>query len=83
MPKEITTIPAAKIRRVLRREMGVFFTKLRAPEPGWPEVPPEELIEALADALFDQSRASKHAPTAYAQMLVHELQERINQELKG
>jgi hypothetical protein len=41
------------------------------------------LIDALADALFDQSRASKHAPTAYAQMLVHELQDRINQELKG
>lgn len=71
------------VRRVLRREFTIFFTKMLAEEPGWPKIPEAEFIDALADSLMDSSKAAGKHPVAYVQSLVHELQDRINHNLKG
>lgn len=75
-----TTPSPEKVRRVLRREMGTFFIKLRTAQPGWPAVPEQEFIDAMADALLDMGKHSGHG-VAVLQTLVHELQDRINSEL--
>lgn len=83
MPKD-TTPPQlpAKVRAVLRREMTIFFTHMRTPEPGWPRIPDQEFLDALADSLLDAGKASGKG-VAHLQTLIHELQDRVNQELKG
>ena len=53
------------VRRVLRES--------------WPDIPPQELTEALADALVDMGR-QQGLGTALLQTLVYELQERVNAE---
>lgn len=75
-------VPTAKVRRVLRREMLAFFHELQRPEPGWPAVSDQEIIDALADTMLDHGKAQGRG-VAHLQTLVHELQDRINSELKG
>lgn len=82
MPKDTTphALPE-KIRRALRREFTSFFTKMRAPEPGWPAIPHQAFVDALADSLIEMAKTEGHAEVAYLQTLVHELQDRVNTEL--
>lgn len=81
MPKDTTpTELSAKVRRVLRREMTVFFTRMRQAEPGWPAIPDQEFIDALADSVIDAGK-DRVTGLAFLQTLVHELQDRIQSEL--
>lgn len=81
MPRDTTPTPVSeKTRRVLRREMTTFFTTLRTAQPGWPAVPDQEFIDALADSLIEAGKAGGKG-VAHLQTLVHELQDRVNTEL--
>ena len=82
MPKD-TTPPhdlPAKVRRVLRKEFTHFFTVMRTPEPGWPAIPDQEFVDALADSLMAMGQGGGKG-VAFLQTLVHELQDRVNTEL--
>jgi hypothetical protein len=83
MSKDTTQGLPARIRTALRKEFTDFFTKMRTEEPGWPAIPDQQFIEALADSLIASSKASGNQGVAFLQTLVHELQDRINNELKG
>lgn len=79
-----TTNPLpATIQRALRKEFTTFFTRMRAPEKGWPAIPEQAFIDALADSLTEMAKATEHHPSTYLQTLVIELQDRINNSLKG
>ena len=68
------------VRRVLRSEIADYLTTVSAGVTGrWPDIPPQELTEALADALLDMGRQQGMGP-ALLQTLVYELQERVNAE---
>lgn len=84
MPKDATPPNmSSKVRTVLRREFVHFFTRMRTPEPGWPAIPDQEFVDALADSLVDTAKLTGKAPVAYIQTLIHELQDRANQITKG
>lgn len=68
------------VRRVLRSEIADYLTTVSAGvAESWPDIPPQELTEALADALVDMGRRQGFG-TALLQTLVYELQERVNAE---
>lgn len=68
------------VRRVLRSEIVDYLTTVSAGvAESWPDIPPQELTEALADALVDMGRQQGFG-TAMLQTLVYELQERVNAE---
>ncbi len=68
------------VRRVLRSEIADYLTTVSAGvTESWPDIPPQELTEALADALVDMGR-QQGLGTAMLQTLVYELQERVNAE---
>ena len=68
------------VRRVLRSEIADYLTTVSAGvAESWPDIPPQELTEALADALVDMGRQQGFG-TAMLQTLVYELQERVNAE---
>lgn len=72
------------VRRVLRKQLNNFFTELYRvqPEIGWNGVADQEFVDALADALVDHGNRQGKG-VAFLQTLVHELQDRVNQQLKG
>ncbi len=68
------------VRRVLRSEIKDYLSTVSASvSQSWPDIPPQELTEALADALLDMGR-QQGLGTALLQTLVYELQERVNAE---
>lgn len=68
------------VRRVLRTEIADYLTTVSSGiTANWPEIPPQELTEALADALLLMGRKQGFG-TAMLQTLVYELQERVNAE---
>ena len=68
------------VRRVLRSEIADYLTTVSTSvAESWPDIPPQELTEALADALVDMGRQQGFG-TAMLQTLVYELQERVNAE---
>ena len=68
------------VRRVLRSEIADYLTTVSSGvAESWPDIPPQELTEALADALVDMGR-QQGLGTALLQTLVYELQERVNAE---
>ena len=70
----------ATVRRVLRTEIRDYLSTVSAGvSDSWPDIPPQELTEALADALLDMGR-QQGLGTALLQTLVYELQERVNAE---
>lgn len=85
MPRDTTTPTAIAQRqkRVLRKEFSDFFTHMLTAEPGWPAVPEQAFIDALADSLLEMAKRTGKQPTAYLQTLVIELQDRVNDQLKG
>jgi hypothetical protein len=80
MPKEVTTPTPERAYAVTRREMTAFFRKLRTPQPGWPGIPDQSFVNALADSLLDLGKDSGTG-VAQLQTLVHELQDRVNSHL--
>lgn len=81
MPRDTTPPPLPdKVRRALRREFTTFFSHMRKPEPGWPAIPDQAFVDALADSLVEMAEATEKTPVAYLQTLVHELQDRINEK---
>ena len=68
------------VRRVLRIEIRDYLSTVSTSvADSWPDIPPQELTEALADALLDMGR-QQGLGTALLQTLVYELQERVNAE---
>jgi hypothetical protein len=83
VPQDTTPTPlAAKIRRALRKEFTDFFRIMRTPERGWPAIPDQEFVDALADSLLEVGKQQGKG-VAFLQTLVHELQDRINDNMKG
>ena len=80
MPKDTTPLPQATVRAVLRREFTDFFTRMRTAEGRWPAISDQEFTDALADSLLATGKATGKG-VAFAQTLVHELQDRVNDEL--
>jgi hypothetical protein len=80
------TTPAdlpVRVRRVLRKEFTDFFVNMRTAEPGWPAIPDQAFVDALADSLVEMAKRTGKQPVAYLQTLAIELQDRINDQLKG
>ena len=84
-PKSFQTLAArrkATVRSVLRKEIADFLTILTtAGRTNWPDVPAQELTEAMADALVDMGR-KRGVGVSLLQTLVFDLQDRVNAELQ-
>lgn len=70
------------VRAVLRKEFTDFFNEMLRPEPGWPGISNQEFIDALADSVMAVDQANGQG-IAMLQVLVHEVQEKINRSLQG
>lgn len=78
--RALQTTRREAVRRVLRSEIADYLTTVSTGvTDSWPDIPPQELTEALADALLDMGRR-QGLGTALLQTLVYELQERVNAE---
>lgn len=67
--------------RVLRREFTTFFKRMTIPAPGWPAIPPQAFVDALADSLVAVGKEGKGL--AYVDTLVSELQDRSKKMKNG
>lgn len=83
LPKATTPDLPPRIRRALRKEFTDFFTNMRTPEPGWPSIPDQAFVDALADSLLEMSAKTGKQPVTFLQTLIIELQDRVNDQLKG
>ncbi len=71
------------VRRILRKEFYAFFRVMTTehPEKRWPAIPPDEFVDALADALLRMGD-DRVSGLAMLQTLVFELQDKINSRTK-
>lgn len=68
---------APAVRQRLRIEFADFFTEMLREEPGWPAIPDDEFVQALADSLMDMGERSGRG-VAFLQTMIIELQEQVN-----
>jgi len=82
--KNLNTWSAARqraVRNMLRDEFAQFFTKMTTAEANnWPSIDDQELVDAIADALIQMGH-QRGMGIALLQTLVHELQDRVNQQI--
>ncbi len=62
--------------QVLRREFAQFFTRMTTPEPGWPVIPHEAFVDALADSLVSVGERNGKG-ISFLETLTMELQDRV------
>lgn len=67
------------VRNALRKEFTDFFTGMMVGTPKWPNIGAQELVDAIADSLIEVGKR-EGVGIAALQTLVHELQDRINQQ---
>lgn len=84
MENELNKMNAARqalVRKTLRTEFADFFTRMTTTTgPRWPNINDQELVDGIADALIEMGKR-RNMGVAMLQTLVHELQDRVNQNL--
>src|SRR4051794_61411 len=65
-----------KVHRVLVREFAAFFRHMTTSEPGWPAIPNQSFVDALADALMTVGK-EKGKDLSFIETLVIDLQDRL------
>jgi len=78
----IEKVKAAAVRKALRKEFVDFFVGMTTAKDAnnWPAIPDSELIDGIADALLEMGKR-RGTGIAMLQTLVHELQDRVNQNV--
>lgn len=78
----VLTMVPDRAHHVLRREFSAFFTHMITPEPGWPVIPPQAFVDALADSLVAVGVSSGKGFSTL-ETLVVELQDRLTRIKDG
>ena len=79
--KDMSPPQQAQARAILRHEFANFFNSMtQAQGNNWPSISDQELVDALADALTMMG-AQRGMGISLLQTLVHELKDRINQQM--
>lgn len=79
--KDMSPPQQARARAILRKEFTDFFTAMTTPDAAkWPSISDQDLVDALADSLLAMGK-QRGKGVALLQTLVHELQDRINNEM--